>query len=254
MPTKASITGAQGTPLGGLIGRSMQHKIVLPVCCCVAVSSVVVGAVSYYHVRASAVEKAKQPLTVKAHLMSQRLRNAYSDVARDLKMLAEMPPIQGIIRSSRNGGVDPFDGSTEELWHRRLNTIFQSALSQRPDAFQIRYIGLEDGGRELIRVDRTPSGTEIVKDEELQRKSNEPYFKLGANALPDQVVFSEVTYNREFGRRDPRDIPTIRGILTIYDQLGTRFGMLVINVDYDAMLRNAFAQMRPRKHTFIVNG
>ncbi|WP_170122195.1 ATP-binding protein [Breoghania corrubedonensis] len=238
----------------GRIGRSMQHKIMLLVCCCVFVSSVVVGIIAYNRVRSGAMEETRRTLVVEAQLMAQRFRNSYSHTAHDLRMLAGMPPIQGIIRSSRNGGIDPMDGSSLDMWRQRLTEIFDSLLSQRPDNFQIRYIGLADGGRELVRVDRGPAGNLKRATTELQRKGMEDYFALGVRSAAGKVVFSEVTYNREFGKRDPQDIPTIRGILPIFDQFANRFGMLVINSDYDKLLRNAFIEMRPRHRTIVVNG
>ena len=242
--------------IAGRIGRSIQHTIMLVVLLCVIVSTMVVGFVAYNRVRTGAVEEAKKTLVVEARLMSQRFRSIYSYMARDLKMLADMPPIQGIIRSSRNGGIDPLDGSTEELWRQRLATIFTSALRQRPNNFQLRYIGLADQGREIVRVDRTRdgAGSVVVPPQQLQQKGNEFYFKLGAVARSGRVVFSEVTFNREFGQRDPRNIPTMRGVLPIDDESGQRFGMLVINANYAAMLHDAFAAMRPYGHTFIING
>ena len=165
-----------------------------------------------------------------------------------------MPPIQGIIRSSRNGGIDPLDGSSQELWVHRLATIFESVLARRPDHFQIRYIGLADGGKEIVRVERGPAGIKITPPSELQRKAHESYFTIGAEAPQGEVAFSEVTYNREQGKLDPRLIPTIRGMLPVFDQFGRRFGMLVINVNYNAMLKDAVQDMRPHERTFVING
>ncbi len=237
-----------------LIGRSMQHKIVLLILCCALVSTAVVGFVAYERVRTAAIEDAKEKLGVETRLMAQKFRHTYHEIARDLKMIAEMPPIQGIIRARRNGGVDPLDGSTEKQWRDRLATIFRSFLIQRPDDFQVRYIGLADKGRELVRVDRSSLGPYTVNGAGLQQKGGEAYFALGATARMGRVIFSEVTYNREFGARDPRDIPTMRGVLPVFDGNGERYGMLVINIAYDAILLRAFTEMKPQQRTIIVNG
>ncbi len=241
-------------PDRSLIGRSLQYKLTFLILCCALVSTAVVGFVAYERVRSTAVEDAKEKLGGETRLMAQRFRYTYHEVARDLKMIAGMPPIQGIIRAQRNGGIDPIDGSTENQWRERLARIFRSFLVQRPDDFQIRYIGLADQGRELVRVDRNSLGPFVVRPENLQQKGKEPYFRLGASAQMGRVVFSEVTFNREHGSLDPREIPTMRGMMPVFDWRGERFGMLVINIDYPAILKHAFAEMKPQWRTIIVNG
>jgi|GEM_PF-1835620 len=233
---------------------SLKLKILILTVFCVAFSTFAIGSLSYFRIRSETLELAKTKLALEAELLSQRFNLGYYLIANDLKTIAETPPIQGLIRSLNNGGVDPVDGSTDLLWRSRLETIFQAVLQGRPDYFQFRYIGIGDAGRELVRVDRTPSGLIATRIGDLQQKSLEPYFKLAMDAPSNEVVFSEVTYNREHGREDNAKITTLRGMFPVDDANGNRFGFLIINVNYEAMLQSAFAEIEPKLHTFVING
>ena len=80
----------------------------------------------------------------------------------------------GISRARSNGGIDPQDGATEQLWRERLARRFVAELQAKSDYVQMRFIGLADGGREIVRVGRSgPEGQiRIIPEEELQRKGS----------------------------------------------------------------------------------
>jgi hypothetical protein len=71
-----------------------------------------------------------------------------------------------------NGGIDPVDHLSESAWHANLLTRLVVELGPKPAYSQFRLIGIDDGGRELVRVDRSgPNGAvRVVPDAELQRK------------------------------------------------------------------------------------
>jgi hypothetical protein len=73
----------------------------------------------------------------------------------------------------------------------------------------------------------------------LQQKGDEFYFLQGTKLNRDDIYYSSVTYNREFGKIDPALIPTLRVVLPIFGSDSRRFGMLVINANYEKMLRAA---------------
>ncbi|MBN9669770.1 ATP-binding protein [Roseibium aggregatum] len=221
---------------------------------CVALSTLTIGSLSFMRIRTETLDLAEAKLAAEARLLSQRFTLGYRLIARDLKTVSKSPPIQGLIRALENGGIDPLDGSTDMLWRARLATIFGAALQDRPEYFQFRYIGIADLGRELVRVDRSPGGFMSTDPKNLQQKALEPYFTQAREAGTGEVVFSEVTYNREYGLRDKSQTPTLRGMLPIDGPDGTRFGFLIINVNYEQMLQTAFAEIDPGLHTFVVNG
>ncbi|TYC63571.1 PAS domain S-box protein [Rhodobacterales bacterium] len=233
---------------------SLKGRIMLLTAVCVALSTLAIGTLSFMRIRAESLDLAEIRLASEARLLSQRFNTAYHLIANDLKLLVQTPPVQGIIRSQRNNGVDPLDGSTGDSWKRRLETVFQANLRGRPEYFQFRYIALDEAGRELVRVDRAGTGFHRVEAGDLQEKRAEPYWQQALRAPIGEVVFSNVTYNREYGRVVSSLTPTLRGMIPVKDDKGNRFGFLVINVNYEKMLQAAFLEIDPEAHTFVLNG
>jgi hypothetical protein len=59
---------------------------------------------------------------------------------------------------------------------RRLQEIVSAFLKANPDYYQARYIGLADGGRELVRVERQAGSMVAARRADLQRKGDRDYF------------------------------------------------------------------------------
>ncbi len=68
------------------------------------------------------------------------------------------------MRAHLNGGIDPIDDTTEALWRERLGGRLAAQMPLEP-AHSLRFIGVEDDNREIVRVDRF--GTE-------RRRSHRP--------------------------------------------------------------------------------
>ena len=145
------------------------------------------------------IEEKINKMSSELEVEGQLFKNKFNELINDLYFFANVPPIQGIIRSKKAGGVDPLDDSTIEHWKARLNHLFSELLKNNPDYFQMRFIGIADGGRELVRVDR--SGPEksirIVPENELQKKGHRPYVFEVVQSGVEKVFFSQIEYNRE---------------------------------------------------------
>ncbi len=233
---------------------SMQRRIMFLAIFCVIASTFVIGSIAYDRIRSAAFDQATERLAGQTKLVSQRFRLAYRDIQEDLFALSTTPPIRGIIRASATGGIDPYDGSSLQAWRTRLEAIFASIMRNHPSYFQIRFIGVADSGREIVRIDRVENGVKLVPPIRLQQKAGEPYFSEALQAQAGKVLFSDVSYNREFGKLDPRKIPTIRAMLPIELADGSRFGFIVINADYHLMLKEIVDELAPHVDTYVVNG
>ena len=62
--------------------------------------------------------------------------------------------LHGLVRARKAGGIDPIDGVSEKIWRDRLASRFAAELEAKPAYAMLRIIGLDDDGRELVRVDR----------------------------------------------------------------------------------------------------
>lgn len=232
---------------------SLKNKIILLTCTSVLVSATLVGAINYYRIEKIVLDTAVQKVAGETRLMAQRFKFSYDQMKSDVQVLSQTPPIQGIMRSMANAGIDPLDGSTTDIWRERLGTIFASMMTARPYYDQIRYIGVADVGRELVRANLTASGVDLVEKDKLQQKGQEPYFHAGLATDLNEVHFSEVSYNRELGALDAALLPTVRTVMPIFGQHGEIFGLIVINSNYASMLRTAFEEIAPKDNIFVLN-
>ena len=179
------------------------------------------------------------------------VRNARADIVGFRSAVA----VDGIVRTSLAGGVDPVDHTTLLQWRDRLAGRFVAELTSKLDYSQFRVIGIADGGREIVRVDRSGPGEtiRIVPDNELQRQSDRDFFQRAMRLPPGEIDISEVVLDRERDVVVTPEVPTLRATAPIFAPDGQFFGIVIINVD----LRPAFDRIRSARHEggriYVVN-
>ena len=139
--------------------------------------------------------------------LESHVRGARGDIAGFRSAAA----LNGLIRARAAGGIDPVDGLSEKTWHDRQVERLLAELEAKPAYSQFRIIGVEDGGRELIRVDRSgPNGAvRLVPDAELQQKGERPYFKETIGLPVGEIYVSALDLNQEHGAVE-RPFTTLR--------------------------------------------
>ncbi len=148
-----------------------------------------------------------------------------------IQFLFTTPPIQGIARATSNNGIDPIDGTNLERWKIRLANIFEGYLENYPDINQVRYIGITDNGKELVRVDRQGTNIKIIPAERLQAKGNTDYFKEVSKYHPRKIYVSNINLNREYGQIQLPYSPTQRIAMPVFGLDNKIFGIVIINID-----------------------
>ncbi len=198
-------------------------------------------------------ERELQALAHDTKLVAHHLQTSIQSLEEDLLAVLRTPPIEGILRATRNRGVDPLDGSSLQLWKTRLETIFESLLRARSNFEQLRYIGVEDDGRELVRVHRVDGTPFRVPTPDLQQKGNEPYFHAAMTLPAGQIRFGTVTPNREFGAVTEDARPMLRVFTPIHDREGNPFGMVIFNEDYESLLERTMAEMHASRDFVVLD-
>ena len=232
---------------------SFPNQLALTTAAVVAVAVFVMSLVYTNQAISVTEELTVEHLDKEARLLALHFKEAHAQMHRDALFLSRTPPIEGIIRSARSGGQDPLDGSTMVLWRQRLGRIFVSHMGLRPSYTQLRYIGLNDQGRELVRVNRALGGPVVVAEERLQQKLGEPYIAASLELKPGEVHYSEVTCNREHGRDLEECVPTTRVVVPVFAEGGELFGFIVINAQYEQLLADVFKQMAPEGTVCVMN-
>lgn len=125
---------------------------------------------------------------------------------------------------------------------KSLNNLFLFTLNNQKNIMQIRYI--DKDGKEQLRVERKTSDEEpvIVNHKDLQNKVNRDYFIKSKNIKDENIWFSSLNLNSEFGKIQQPYKSTFRAILPL--QKGNQFnGIIIINYFMNELL-----------HSFIKDG
>src|SRR5215470_16677549 len=164
----------------------------------VLLTAATIGLVTYRNIEAVALPRALARIDSHARVLVLELeasvRNARADV-----LGFRSAAIDGIMQATL--GMHPFDSTMVHQWRDRLAARFIAELAAKPNYSQFRVIGSADGGREIMRVDRSgPDGAiRIVPEEELQRKGDRPYVMRAFRLPAGEVDISGVELNEERG-------------------------------------------------------
>jgi PAS domain S-box-containing protein len=231
----------------------LSTRLAVAMVALVLLTTAALGWLTYLNTVTLILPRALDPLETHAHLTATvleiSLRSARADAigfnaaagTRNLMMARLASP--GVVS-------DP-----ETEWRQRLAVRFEAELAGKPDYLQFRVIGVDDGGRELVRVDRSGPGGTIrrVPDAELRQSGERDFFKNAVATPADEVYVSPIELSDESGIAGMPHVPTLRTAVPIIAPDGKPFGVLVINVD----LRTAIGRMRagliPGTDVYVVN-
>lgn len=203
--------------------------------------------------RQDAEHRLDRRLAASAAAISESFLAETDRFSTDVRFLSTTPPVQGIVRAVRNGGFDEQEDSTSALWRSRLESIFAGYLTTEPRARQVRYIGVADHGRELVRVERRDGEIDAVRGDSLQSKGDRDYFTEAIKRPAGQVYLSEISLNREFGVLESPHRPMLRIAVPVYAADGSVFGIVVINEDIAPQLRNIGRAGSATGSTYLTN-
>ncbi|HUW49420.1 MAG TPA: diguanylate cyclase [Sulfuricella sp.] len=205
------------------------------------------------HRRENLLVESRAELDDSLRLYDTRMRQTVETLRQDVVFLSRTPPVSGIRRASRNGGIDPLDGNTAEKWKTRLQEIFAAFSDAHPNYYQIRYIGVADGGREIVRVVRKNGHVSVVPENRLQRKADRDYFKATIKLPEKETFLSEINLNQEAGQIEEPHVRTLSALTPIYAPDGSVFGMMSINMDVGALLDTASVTHPPFIRSYLTN-
>ncbi len=233
-------------------GISIAQKVSILAGSIAAIASLIVGSLIVSGSEDIVYQNALSRLKYETNLKSIGLTTEIKGLTGDAQYLVGTPPIQGIPRAINNGGIDPLDNSHLEKWQSRLAMIFSELIRAKPNYLQIRYIGVDNDGKELIRVDRRGSVIKVTPEQALQKKGDTAYFKNAIKLNPGEVYLSDITLNREFGQISEPQTPMIRAATPVYFE-GEIFGILVINMAFDEIFNELVKNTPKELVPYVVN-
>ncbi len=215
----------------------LSTRLMLGMVVLVLGAAVVIGLVAYNTLIQSIYPSQLTRMEADAHLMVDRLGGTVREAMGDVAVNAAAPAIDELMRARRNR-----DSSAQAEWRRRLEALFVAVLAAKPEYLQIRLIGVDDSGLEIVRVDRsTTSGTvRVVPEAELQVKGQRPYYAKTLAQQPGEIYVAPIDLNRERGEIETPPVPVVRVATPVFGPGERTLGILVVNID----LRPAFARLR----------
>jgi two-component system, sensor histidine kinase len=179
--------------------------------------------------RDSLIQTWQDNLRHDAQAVELKLQSAVTGVMRDVAYLSKTPTLGEFIRAR--------DTPAGDQWRRLVEGGFHALLEGKPSYFQVRLIGLSDNGREIIRLDNNQGRIETVPPDRLQQKGDRDYFQDTLRIPPNAIYVSAINLNQEYGKVTKPHIPTLRAATQVEGPDGSLFGVIVINVDVSALLR-----------------
>jgi hypothetical protein len=140
-------------------GLPLTTRLAIAMIVLVAVAVLAVGWLSYQSLEQALLPRVLDRLETHSKLMAADLQAYVRGARADVTTFRSHAAAHGIVVAHLNGGVDPVDHLTEAAWRERLETRIAADLAAKPAYAAFRFIGVEDGGREILRVDRSgPDG------------------------------------------------------------------------------------------------
>ena len=210
----------------------------------VIASSLLLGVIFFYQAKQLLVENELQDLKEDVHLYNSKFLSQLQSLEENVILLSKTPPVQGIIRAGENNGIDPADNSTSKEWKKRLTHIFDDFLHSKPSYVSLRFIGVDEEGKEIVRVDKVRKSINITHEKNLQSKGQRSYFKETINLYKGQVYLSTFSLNREHGKVSLPHTPVLRAATPVYDEKANVFGIIIVNLDATQLFSESLSTRR----------
>ena len=221
----------------------------------VAIAVSAVAWLSYRNLEQALLLRARDRIETHSRQMATDLEYYAASATGDVAGFRSAVALHGLIRAHRAGGIDPADGVSEKAWRERLASRFVAELEAKPAYAMMRIVGLDDDGRELVRVDRAgPNETvRIVPEEKLVKRNDRSYFQQTTRLGSTQIYVSPLDLGRRNGQIEETHRPTLRIAAPIFDDDGKPFGIFMINVDMRRAFDRVRSSMGPGENIYVVN-
>lgn len=181
----------------------------------------------------------KQSLVVSEKILKEEL----AQYRQLVQVLHDTPPIHALMRNKTVGAEGNADTSAKE----DITTIFTAMMKRNAHILQLAVIGLENNGREIVRVSRQQGFVTSAPEPQLLEKANEGYFSEINQLQNNQIYISYFHLNREYGKITIPYTPTIKMAIPLF-QPGSneRFGFLIANIDATYIIKQVNSAVRDR--------
>ncbi len=174
--------------------------------------------------------RSERSLQATTQLLARHMQSGFGTVARDTTFLASV--------------------AATESDRGRLAEVFRANLAAHPSYLQIRFIGAQDHGLELVRIDRLGDTQMRAPEEALQEKAHMPFVFEALALRAGEVYVSEFGINHEDGVTD-QELPVFSMASPVF-RGGRAYGVVVVRVAAQTFLQN-FNSALPTPYGFFLS-
>ena len=192
----------------------------------VVLGTLTAGLLVYRGVRDELIDAARNDLRRTLDQGRTRLDGFAGTLADDIAFLSANDAMADLLAAQ-----DSTDTLAIQVAMDRVSLLLESFIRSREQYAQVRLIGAEAPGMELVRFDRRGDGVHRVDSTDLQPKGDRDYYLATMALGPGDRYFSAIDLNKEQGRVEVPHRPTLRAAAPLFTPSGRRMGMVIINAD-----------------------
>jgi PAS domain S-box-containing protein len=210
----------------------------------------VTGILTYRNLLDVAVPRSLQRLGGHVELVAAELQAVVSAARADVLAFAVEQMVNG-----GSGEIADASNVFAAAERRQLTSRFAAELAAKPWYDEWRIVGAEDGGREIIRVDRSGSGgaSRAAPEAELQRDGDQDYFQKTIVLAAGDVYISPIELKQTHGTIGTARVPSMRVAAPLIAADGRRFGIVIADLDLRPVFDRIRATARQGSRIYVVN-
>ena len=210
----------------------------------------VTGILTYRNLLDVAVPRSLERLDAHVQLLAAELQAVVRAARADVLAFA-------VEQMASGGSGDIGDASNvfASAERRQLTSRFSAELTAKPWYHEWRIVGAEDGGREIIRVDRSGAGgaSRAAPDAELERDSDQDYLQKTIALAAGDVYISPIELKQARGAPGTARVPIMRVAAPLIAADGRRFGIVIADLDLRPVFDRIRATARQGSRIYVVN-
>src|SRR5262245_7195349 len=228
----------------------LSTRLTMAMVALVLFTTAVTGILTYRSLLGVAVPRSLERLAGHVQLLATELEAVVRGARADVLAFAVDAMVEG-----SSGDIADRSNVFAAAERRRLASRFSAELTAKPWYDDLRLIGVANGGREIVRADRSGAGGAIqaVPDADLQQDGDREYFQKTIALAAGDVYISPIDLKRTGGVVDRSRVPTMRVAAPLFAPDGRRFGIVVANLDLRPVFDRIRGAARQGVHVFVVN-
>ena len=172
-------------------------------------------------------------------ILQKEFENYIVDIENDVRYLSNNPFVEKAALSNWEDEI--LEPLSDELL---------AFLASKRDYNQVRIIGIDEDGKEIIRAERNNGQPLLIPESDLQSKGRRNYF-IEAMEMAE-MYFSEIDLNREMDTISYPLMPTMRAAAQIKVE-DRSVGLIVINLDLRRFLEKVNDFVGPGQSLYLIS-